>query len=597
MPAASIRQHMSRLQAKLKEIMPLAEDLSNIKIGAKNSEAKVNKLANKYPEWKFAISDLNSEDWKDKRDYLYKLFQQGSSLLEDLNNLKVNHEVLYHLQLSSAERTSIQQRWANVLSEKKRNVVVIDYPRYMQAIYDIINKPIVSFDLTTRRGMAPLAFALAALSGRRMIEIMLQGEFSVAGKYTVTFLGQAKKRSEDKGISRKIYTLCDATLFVNLVNELRSCPAAADFDEVIKGYGENDTRSENGRINAILATAFNPWVKTFLGDDRRVYKDSRAIYARIAYEMFFRVDPRWKNVDEDVFFMEILGHDDENTQLHYKQFKLANFSRTWRPNVGEENARLAALQKLDSMMPDFARGDAGVRIHETVKQLVEQDPSIKITNSTLRPFNFSTRLIPRYLEFAADALNQFVGENGQWQLKDEAPAIVLPDEEILEPMDDADLDDENQDDETLDDDEIEVDESEGEELEEVGDAEEAEMAEQEEKHPAKPNFKAPRDNGDGTYMVEFEFDGRHYAWSGAAGNRIEAMQSAWNAYFKYKKATGYRLRPFQYPVLQNQEETAGASNFVDNASSLLMASSKCAGSTFSIFVLRSVIGNSPHDIL
>ncbi|EPY8414599.1 protelomerase family protein [Klebsiella aerogenes] len=532
MPAASIRQHMSRLQAKLKEIMPLAEDLSNIKIGAKNSETKINKLANKYPEWQFAISDLNSEDWKDKRDYLYKLFQQGSSLLEDLNNLKVNHEVLYHLQLSSAERTSIQQRWANVLSEKKRNVVVIDYPRYMQAIYDIINKPIVSFDLTTRRGMAPLAFALAALSGRRMIEIMLQGEFSVAGKYTVTFLGQAKKRSEDKGISRKIYTLCDATLFVNLVNELRSCPAAADFDEVIKGYGENDTRSENGRINAILATAFNPWVKTFLGDDRRVYKDSRAIYARIAYEMFFRVDPRWKNVDEDVFFMEILGHDDENTQLHYKQFKLANFSRTWRPNVGEENTRLAALQKLDSMMPDFARGDAGVRIHETVKQLVEQDPSIKITNSTLRPFNFSTRLIPRYLEFAADALGQFVGENGQWQLKDEAPAIVLPDEEILEPIDDADLDDENHDDETLDDDEIEVDESEGEELEEADDAEDAEEAEQEEKHPGKPNFKAPRDNGDGTYMVEFEFDGRHYAWSGAAGNRVEAMQSAWGAYFK-----------------------------------------------------------------
>ena len=532
MPAASIRQHMSRLQAKLKEIMPLAEDLSNIKIGAKNNEAKINKLANKYHEWQFAISDLNSEDWRDKRDYLYKLFQQGSSLLEDLNNLKVNHEVLYHLQLSSAERTSIQQRWANVLSEKKRNVVVIDYPRYMQAIYDIINKPIVSFDLTTRRGMAPLAFALAALSGRRMIEIMLQGEFSVAGKYTVTFLGQAKKRSEDKGISRKIYTLCDATLFVNLVNELRSCPAAADFDEVIKGYGENDTRSENGRINAILATAFNPWVKTFLGDDRRVYKDSRAIYARIAYEMFFRVDPRWKNVDEDVFFMEILGHDDENTQLHYKQFKLANFSRTWRPNVGDENTRLAALQKLDSMMPDFARGDAGVRIHETVKQLVEQDPSIKITNSTLRPFNFSTRLIPRYLEFAADALGQFVGENGQWQLKDEAPAIVLPDEEILEHIDDADPDDENHDDETLDDDEIEVDESEGEELEEADDAEDAEEAEQEEKHPGKPNFKAPRDNGDGTYMVEFEFDGRHYAWSGAAGNRVEAMQSAWSAYFK-----------------------------------------------------------------
>ncbi|MEL1619910.1 hypothetical protein, partial [Acinetobacter baumannii] len=65
MPAASIRQNMSNLQTKLKSIMHLAEELSNIKIGARNSEAKLNKLANKYPEWKFAISDLNSEDWKD----------------------------------------------------------------------------------------------------------------------------------------------------------------------------------------------------------------------------------------------------------------------------------------------------------------------------------------------------------------------------------------------------------------------------------------------------------------------------------------------------------------------------------------------------
>ncbi|XIW18978.1 hypothetical protein AB2H60_24685 (plasmid) [Escherichia coli] len=41
-----------------------------------------------------------------------------------------------------------------------------------------------------------------------------------------------------------------------------------------------------------------------------MFKDSRAIYARIAYEMFSRRSSL-ENVDEDVFFMEILGHDDE----------------------------------------------------------------------------------------------------------------------------------------------------------------------------------------------------------------------------------------------------------------------------------------------
>ncbi|EEH8549887.1 protelomerase [Salmonella enterica] len=521
MPAATIRQHMSALQSKLKSIMPLAEELSNLKLGVKSSEAKLIKLAKKYPDWSFAISDLTSENWKESRDYLYKLFQQGSSLLEDLSQLKVNHEVLYHLQLSPAERTSIQQRWADVLRDKKRNVVIIDYPTYMQSIYDILNSPTALFSLNTRSGMAPLAFALAAVSGRRMIEIMFQGEFTVSGKYTVDFSGQAKKRSEDKSVSRKIYTLCEAKLFVELLNELRSCRAASDFDDVVKGYGENDTRSENGRINAILAKAFNPWVKSFFGDDRRVYKDSRAIYARIAYEMFFRVDPRWKNVDEDVFFMEILGHDDENTQLHYKQFKLANFSRTWRPHVGNENTRLVALQQLDEAMPGFARGDAGVRLHETVKQLVEQDPSVKITNSTLRAYKFSPMMISRYLEFAADALEQFVGENGQWQLKVETPAIILPDDDAVEPIDEPD--DDSQDDD-LDDDEIELDEENGQPHDE--------QEEPEERQPAapKPIFKPAKNNGDGTYMIEFKYDGKHYAWSGPADSPMAAMRSAWAAY-------------------------------------------------------------------
>lgn len=521
MPTANIRQNMSALQSKLKSIMPLAEELSNIKLGVKGSDAKLAKLTKKYPDWSFAISDLCSDDWKERRDYLYKLFQQGSSLLEELHQLKVNHEVLYHLQLSPAERTSIQQRWADVLREKKRSVVVIDYPKYMQSIYNILNSPATLFSLNTRSGMAPLAFALAAVSGRRMIEIMFQGEFSVSGKYTVNFSGQAKKRSEDKNVTRTIYTLCEAKLFVDLLTELRSCSAASDFDEVIQGYGKDDTRSENGRINAILAKAFNPWVKTFFGDERRVYKDSRAIYARIAYEMFFRVDPRWKNVDEDVFFMEILGHDDENTQLHYKQFKLANFSRTWRPDVGDENTRLVALQKLDDEMPGFARGDAGVRLHETVKQLVEQDPSAKITNSTLRAFKFSPTMISRYLEFAADALGQFVGENGQWQLKVETPAIVLPDEDAVEAIDEPD--DEPQDDE-LDDDEIEVDEDGAEEHTEDKEPEEHQQA------ALKPVFKPAKNNGDGTYQIEFEYDGKHYAWSGPADSPMAAMRSAWETY-------------------------------------------------------------------
>lgn len=525
LPTSDVRRRLSALQSQLKAIMPLAEELSDVNFGAKGSEKKLHRLSKKYPDWQLTLTELTGPDWKSARDEMYAAFRQGGSLLDELNHLKVNHEILYHLQLTSAERASIQQRWAAVLGEKKRSTVMIDYQKYMQAVHDILNTPINRFDLGTRIGMAPLAFALAAVSGRRMIEIMWLGEFTAKGKYSVEFTGQAKKRSESHSTPRTIYTLCDASLFVERLNVLRGCRAASDFDEVIQGTDQYDTRSENGRLNAILAKAFNPWVKDFFNDDRRVFKDSRSIYARIAYEMWFRHDPRWNNVDEDVFFSEILGHDDENTQLHYKQFKLKNFSRTWRPTVGEKNTRLANLQALDDQMADFARGDAGIRIHNTVKGIVESDPTAKITNSTLRAYGFNSPLIRRYLAFAADALCQFVGENGQYQLRDDTPPIIVQD---VDGGDDDNGDDDDQSvddgDDSLEDDEIDIDDNESD------DADNA-VSKNESAVDDRPRFSAPKRAEDGAWIIEFLYCGSKYYWSGHADNLGAAMKAAWDNYF------------------------------------------------------------------
>ncbi|MCS1809460.1 hypothetical protein MWK40_26235 [Escherichia coli] len=62
LPAADIRQRMSALQAKLKLILPLSEDLSNIRIGDNKNHNKLLKLSNKYKEWQFTISDLTSDN-------------------------------------------------------------------------------------------------------------------------------------------------------------------------------------------------------------------------------------------------------------------------------------------------------------------------------------------------------------------------------------------------------------------------------------------------------------------------------------------------------------------------------------------------------
>lgn len=521
LPAAQIRQRHGDLQSRLREIMPLAEAISGIKPGAA-AQKKLIRLAQKYPGWSAYITSLASDDWKPAQTELHQAFQQGSRLLEDLNKLKINHEILYHLQLDKADRASIQQRWDDVLSEKKRSTVLLDYPSYMQAITEQIYQAFDPRMVVQRKDMAPLAFALAAVSGRRMIEVMVQGEFEVAGKYEVMFYGQAKKRTgEDVG--RKIYVLCDPKIFVQRLKELRSAPAASDFDDIREMLNDGSYRAANVRIASILGNTFNQHAKDFFKDDRRTFKDTRAIYARITYEAFFRHDPRWKNVDEDVFFSEILGHDDENTQLHYKQFKLHNFTRSWRPQTGIENKRLSALQALDDQMPGFARGDAGVRIHETTKRLVEESADIVINTKVLRDAGFNPTLVRRYLDFVADALGQSVGENGWLQAKDERPPIVL---NLGDEADEAE--------------DVQEDANDNEEDETAEEADPVDSSSEKNDNPTvdtaaepvvRPRFAAPHRRDDGVWMIKFEYAGTNYAWSGMADNIPQAMQAAWEAYF------------------------------------------------------------------
>ncbi|KON62724.1 hypothetical protein KOEU_37880 [Komagataeibacter europaeus] len=518
LPAADVRQRRSALLERLKSAMTVAEMASPVKFGTTAGNKKLESLAKRFPDWAGYIRDCITTDYQSSQKALYAALEQGSRLLDDLGSLRVNHEILYHLTLSTAERTSIQTRWENVLSEKKRSTVTIDYPTYMQRLMDILTAPVQSFDLSTRAGMAPLAFALAAVSGRRMIEIMVQGEFEPVNKQEMKFIGQAKKRTgEDSG--RRIYCLCDTSVFIERLKLLRESSAAADLIDLVNNVPESETRSGNAMVNTRLSVAFNPFVKDFFNDDRRVYKDSRAIYARIVYEKYFNTDPRWKNSDEDVFFSEILGHDDENTQLHYKQFKLRNFSAAWCPTFSSDNPRLVALQALDDDMPGLANGDAAVRLHAWVKELIANDPSAKITTYTIRKqYGGNPAFAKRYLDYVAQALGMEVGDDGRFKsaVEEETQPVV-----IFELGDDASPDDdteEDDDDDVDDDDEIEL---------EVNDEIEAKPVEHVSQE--KPRFAAPVSRGGNRWLIKFNFAGGHYSWEGDAENVRDAMKRAWEA--------------------------------------------------------------------
>lgn len=485
---SKIRIELSELQSKLKKGMILIEKYK--------SNSKNTALIKSFPEWKESI----------KRGTVIDDVQTGENLLNDLNKIKVNHEIMYHLVMDANERAAIKIKSDNSLKNKKRSTVIIDYQQYMNEIHKIFSIPDDFFNDLQRKTIAPLAFALAAVSGRRMIEIILTGQFKRASKNSVIFTGQAKKRIESDTFEREIYTLVDSRLFIQKIKFLRSLPVFDDIEKIIQKNinDDNKIRNEKTIINSIFSYHLCSFTKTFFNDSRRVFKDTRAIYARIVYEKYFKTDQRWANVDEDVFFAEILGHDDDETQLHYKQFKLANFDPNYTPTM-PENTRLIALQNIDNDMPGLAGRNAAVKIHDWVKSQIEANQDANITTYSIRKaVSVKPTIVARYLEHAAGALGLAKNDETGWLEKQpEQSSIVIKD--IPDSAEVAD----------------EINESTPVETAHVEQHDDAEQ----------PQFTAQQ-LIDNSWLVQYTYNGKAYVWTGPADNIGDAINTAWKNHQK-----------------------------------------------------------------
>lgn len=485
---SKIRIELSELQNKLKKGIILIEKYK--------SNSKNTALIKLFPEWKESI----------KSGTIIDDVQTGENLLNDLNKIKVNHEIMYHLTMDANERAAIKIKSDNSLKNKKRSTVIIDYQQYMNEIYKIFLTPDYFLNDLQRKTIAPLAFALAAVSGRRMIEIILTGEFKRASKNSVIFTGQAKKRIESDTFEREIYTLIDSRLFIQKIKLLRSLPIFNNIKEIIQKNIDEDRKIRNDKtvINAVFSYHLCNFTKNFFNDLRRVFKDTRAIYARIVYEKYFKTDPRWANVDEDVFFAEILGHDDDETQLHYKQFKLANFDPNYTPTM-PENTRLIALQNIDNDMPGLAGRNAAVKIHDWVKSQIEVNPDANITTYSIRKaVSVKPTVVARYLEHAASALGLAKSEETGWLEKQpEQSSIVIKD--IPDSAEVADEIDESTPVETAHVEQNAVDE--------------------------QPQFTAQQ-LIDNSWLVQYTYNGKAYVWTGPADNIGDAINRAWRNHQK-----------------------------------------------------------------
>lgn len=480
---SQIRIQLLELQKKFKNGMIL---IDKYKPNSKNTT-----LIKLYPEWSKSI----------KNGTLIDDVKIGEDLLNDLSKIKVNHEIMYHLTMDQNERATIKIKADNSLKNKKRNTVTINYQKYLNAIYGILSRSDTTFNDVQRKTISPLVFALAAVSGRRMIEIILTGQFKRTGKYKVMFSGQVKKRTENENFEREIYTLIDSNLFIQKIKLLRSLPALQNINELISDNVVDGRLIRNDKIviNSVFSRHLNQFTKDFFNDERRVFKDTRSLYTRIVYEKYFKSDSRWSNVDEDVFFAEILGHDDDETQLHYKQFKLDSFDSEYVP-AEQENLRLIALKGLDNDMPGLARFDSAVKIHNWVKEQVAANSDATITTYSIRKaLTTKPTTVAKYLNHAAEALGlKKDPDSGRLKKRNDNIEIVVTDKTNIPVVDEKDM----------------VKTEIVQNVKEVQDVEE------------QPQFTAQQ-LIDKSWLVQYIYRGKACVWTGSANNMGDAINKAW----------------------------------------------------------------------
>lgn len=381
----SLTPEETRIQKKalltsLLESNELAIEVNALDFSKPGIKKRVEQLAEKHPLYLDEITVMNSDSFAGKNSLLRTL-NEAESLYGDIKKLKVDHELIVNLAMNDADKDTLSNKASVNLNKKKNTVVYVDYPRYLGDVMNILTRSRESFSGYTKE-IAPLVFALCAATGRRPIEILYTGNLIAKKRHTLLFTGQAKKR-DDEDEERLIYSLVDSAVVVAAFTMLRAIPSVQSLiKSSLEGNDEKDFRSINDRINTKVADTFNAFAKNFFIDKARVFKDTRGIYGRICHTRWYLNDVRWRNKDEDIFFSELFGHTDTKSQAHYKPYRLNNFNVDFEPSV-LSNERWSALCELDGEMLELARGDAAVKIHNKVKELVLENDKILINQNVL----------------------------------------------------------------------------------------------------------------------------------------------------------------------------------------------------------------------
>lgn len=365
-------------------------------------EETVARLAKRYPRWAEGLQAMLDHEGITElrlahRDLLNEIRRDGDdAAYEAVRAMKLDHEIMRHLTLPAATKVELAADAVERLETRATNTVEINFHWLMATINDLLSSTQLRGDGSIAPYYSHLALGIALATGRREIEVLKLARFKKVGEFELEFSGQAKRREGvDYSEIFRIYTLVAADLVLEAFDKLRALPDVEELQSM-------DNMAVNNRVHSNL----NKLAKRTFDDETRVFKDSRAIWARLVFELHFNRDPRWKKVNETVFWREMLGHEDMDTQESYKVFKIdyTKPAATGEAVEGQWANRLEALESLNGH-ERIKASTSLYKIHQWVKETVKAAPEARISQKAIATNVGSYRPnIKEYLELAAEAL-------------------------------------------------------------------------------------------------------------------------------------------------------------------------------------------------
>jgi hypothetical protein len=349
-------------------------DLEEAGIVAFNFDERIKSIAEQSGRYKKDILDLKGSTYKEtsksikafieKLENSKKRIKKESTLknvnftigeLKTLSNNGVENVIMTRIVRTSTEKGNMGKR------ESARKDKYQKRPRPFSGLEKIK----VMYQLIATQNPKLQTIALALACGRRCSEILYFGKFGKASDTRLTFSGIRKSKAKATE-EFKIPVLIEPELFLETLNNVRESDFISTPVERLKEEGLHDAELAR-RLNGYTAPTLNKLINDELnkGHDeptKWVFKDTRAIYARLAYANYCaNMKKAGKTPKQElIFFRESLLHTDTNETLSYLQFRITDEDALTAYNIKkakEEGSKIKFYEQYELIRPLEKRDD------------------------------------------------------------------------------------------------------------------------------------------------------------------------------------------------------------------------------------------------